>query len=64
MSSDNQFTISILTHNRKEKLVKLIDSILFYTPMDRINEIVIYNNNSTDGSIQELNNRYGKNEGG
>lgn len=49
-----------MTYNRKDSLIRLIDSILS-TTQDKINEIkeiVIYNNNSSDGTLEELNNRY------
>ena len=54
MAEDNQFTITILTYNRKDRLTRLIESILATTPMDQIKEIVVYNNNSTDGTVEEL----------
>lgn len=51
---EHLFTIAILTYNRKDRLIRLIESILATTPIERIKEIVVYDNNSTDGTADEL----------
>ena len=52
-------TIIIPTHNRKDKLIRLIDSILRSNyPNDKL-EIIVVDDASTDGTYEEITKRYG-----
>jgi len=51
-------SIVIPTHNRKDKLIRLIDSILqSYYPKDKL-EIIVVDDASTDGTYEEITERY------
>jgi len=52
-------SIVIPTHNRKDKLIRLIDSILRSNyPNDKL-EIIVVDDASTDGTYEEITKRYG-----
>jgi len=52
-------SVIIPTHNRKDKLIRLIDSILRSNyPNDKL-EIIVVDDASTDGTYEEIKKRYG-----